>query len=98
MNCIFVCYAYKSNIILLRAMRNREDTQLVMASKSCYTKSNTKGNHPMLQLVDNACFQKGTVYITSEDINLKFVESYNHRVNTAEHGCKAVTYHTIAIL
>ena len=35
-------------------------------------------------------------YIKSKCMDLQFVESCNHRINAAEHGCKAVKYHMIA--
>ena len=37
-------------------------------------------------------------YIASKRIYIKFVESYNYRVNTAEHSYKAIKYHTVATL
>jgi hypothetical protein len=98
MNYIFVCYVYKLNTILLRAMKNREDTEMVIAFKSCYTELNTEGHHPTSHVLDNECSRAVKEYITSEDTDLQCVEACNHMVNTVEHGCKAAKYHAIATL
>ena len=49
-------------------------------------------------MVDNECSRAVKEYVTSEETDMQFVESYKHRVNTAKHGYKAATYHTIATL
>ena len=90
MNYIFVCYVYKLNTILLRTMKNREDEEMVTAFKSCYKELNTKGHHPTLHVLDNECSRVVKQFITSEQTDVQFVESYNHRVNAVEHGYKAV--------
>ena len=72
MNYICVCHVYKLNTILLRAMKNREDTEMVISSKSCYTNLNTKGQHCTLHVLDNKCCSAVKEYITSEDTNLQF--------------------------
>ena len=43
-------------------------------------------------------FSEVKEHITSERTNLQFVESYNHRVNAAEHGYNVAKYHTLATL
>ena len=98
MNYIFVCYIYKLNTILLRTMKNREDEEMVSAFKSCYKELNDKGHHPTLHVLDNECSRAVKEFISSERTDLQFVESYNHRFNAAENGCKAAKYHTIATL
>ena len=98
MNYIFVCYIYKLNTILLRTMKNREDEEMVSAFKSCYKELNEKDHHPTLHVIDNECSRAVKEFISSEKTDLQFVESYNHRVNAAEHGFKAAKYHTIATL
>ena len=92
MNYIFVCYVYKLNTILLRTMKNREDNGMVSACKSCCNKLNAKGHHPTLHVLDNKCSGAVKEYLTSEHTYLP----YNHRVNAAEHGYKAMKYHKIA--
>ena len=79
-------------------MKIREDIEMVIAFKSCYTELNVKGHHPILHVLDNTHSRAVKQYITLEKTDLQFVDSYNHRVNTAEHGCKATQYHTIATL
>jgi hypothetical protein len=98
MNYVFVCYVYKLNTILLRTMKNREDAEMVLAFKSCYTELNAKGHHPTLHILDNECSRAVKEYVSTERTDIQLVEAYNHRVNAAEHGCKAAKYHTIATL
>ena len=79
-------------------MKNKEDTEMGIASKSCYTKLNTSGHHPMLHVLDNECSCAANEYITLENTDLQFIESYNHKVNTVKHSYKAAKYHTIVTL
>ena len=74
MDFMFACYVYKLNTILLRAMKSREDTEMVIAFKSCYTKLNVKGHHPTLHVLDNECSRAVKGYITSVKTDLQFVE------------------------
>ena len=79
-------------------MKNRGDTEMIIAFKSCYTPLNMKRHHPTLYVLNNECSCAVKEYIISKDTNLQFVESYNRRVNAAKHGYKAIQYHTIVIL
>ena len=67
---MFEYYVYKFNTILLRAMKNREDTEMVIAFKSCCSKLNIKGHHPTLYVLDNECSRTVKEYITSEKTDL----------------------------
>ena len=49
-------------------------------------------------MLDNECSRAVKEYIISEDTDLQFVESYNHRVNAAKHDYKATKYHAIAMM
>jgi hypothetical protein len=79
-------------------MTNREDTEMAIVFKSCYTKLNGKGQHLTLHVLDNKCSHIVKEYITSENTNLQIVEFSNNSVNVAKQGYTATQYHTIAIL
>ena len=77
-------------------MKNREDTEMVGAFKSCYNELNGKSHHLTLAVLDNECSHTVTEYITLENTDLQFAESHNHIVNATKHDCKTTKYHTIA--
>ena len=69
-NYMCVYYVCKLNTILLHTMRNREDTGVVVLSKSCYNELNVKEHHPTLYVLDNECSRAVKEYITSEKTNM----------------------------
>ena len=71
---------------------------MVEAFKSCYNELNAKGHHPTLHVLDNECSRAVIDYVAKQRTEIQIVDAHNHRVNAAEHGCKAAKYHTIATL
>ena len=45
MNYMFIWYAYKLNMILLRTMKNKEDAEMVTAFKICYSELNAASSY-----------------------------------------------------
>ena len=79
-------------------MKSRHDEKMVEAFKSFYDELNAKGHHPTLHVLENECSCAVRDYVAKQRTEIRIVEAHNHRVNAAEHGCKAAKYHTIATL
>ena len=65
MQCIFACYAYEANSILIRPMKNRSDESFVEAHKEMFEELEAKGFKPTLNISDNELSKTVQKYITS---------------------------------
>ena len=96
MNYIFVAYVYNLNSILLRSLKSREDTSMVDAFSSIYTKSEAAGHNPKLRVLDNECSCAVQKFLIKKGTERQNVEAHNHKVNAAEKAVKTAKYHIIA--
>ena len=96
MQYIFVCYAYESNAILVRPMKNRSDESFVAAYKDIYEYLESKGFKPTLNVTDNECSKAVQDYINSQKVDWQLVEPNNHRVNAAERAIQTFKNHFIS--
>jgi hypothetical protein len=60
-----VCYVYKLGTMLLRTMKNREDTKLHELTD--------KEHHPTIHVLDNECSHTVKYYIVSERTDIYFL-------------------------
>ena len=63
MQYTFVYYAYESNAILVRPMKNRSDESFVVAYKEIYKYLGDRGCKPTLNVTDNECSKAVQNYI-----------------------------------
>ena len=55
MQHIFVCYAYQTNMMLVRPMSSRTDKSMLVAYKGIYEYLDIRGHKPQLNVTDNKC-------------------------------------------
>ena len=96
MQCIFVCYVYEANAILVRPMKSREATCHVEAYTEIYQYLEQRGFKPKLNVLDNECSKLVQNYIKSENVKIQLVEPSNHRVNAAKRAIQTFKNHFIA--
>ena len=98
MQYLFVAFVYNENVILIRPLRNREDSSMIECFKDVYSYLETRGCKPKLHVLDNECLRAIKKQIKSEGTKIQLVEPHNHRVNAAEPAVKTAKYHFIASL
>ena len=98
MQYLFIAYIYDENAILIRPLRNREDSSMVECFKDVYSYLEARGCKPKLHVLDNECSRAIKQQIKTEGAKIQLVEPHNHRVNAAEPAVKTAKYHFIASL
>ena len=89
-------YGYGPNAILVRAIRNRSDAEMIKAYESIYKYLDSKGFKPRLNVTDNECSKTIKEYIEGEGATIQLVEPDNHRANAAERAIQTFKNHFIA--
>ena len=89
MNYILVVYVYKLNAPLMRAIKSRQDADIVAAFQSVCEELIAYGHKPALHVLDNKCSRAVKTYIRSNKTDIQLVEPHNHRVNAAEVGASS---------
>jgi hypothetical protein len=94
--CHFVCYEYRSNAILVRAMKDQTDDSLQKAFQNVYEFLTTRGFKPKLNIMDNQCSKRIQRYIKSTGAGIQLVNPDDHRVNACERAIQTWKNHWIA--
>ena len=92
---MFVAYVYRSNAILMRALRDQKDESLE-AFKSVYNHSTLRGFKRKLNVMDNHCSKKVQEFISKNNTDIQLVNQDYHRVNVAERAIQTWKNHWIA--
>eukprot|EP00804_Cyclotella_cryptica_P001975 CCRYP_007400-RA/>CCRYP_007400-RA protein AED:0.40 eAED:0.27 QI:0/0/0/1/0.33/0/4/0/700 len=80
----FVAYEYRSNAILVRALKDQTDKSLIAAFTYVYEYLTDCRFRPKLNVMDNQCSKAVEKYIRSTKATIQRVNPYDHRVNAAE--------------
>jgi hypothetical protein len=91
--CHFVCYEYRSNAILVRAMKDQTDDSLQAAFQNVYEFLTARGFKPKLNVMDNQCSKRIQRYIKSTGVDIQLDD---HRVNACERAIQTWKNHWIA--
>ena len=91
-----MAYVYGPNAIIVRAMRNRSDAEMIKAYKSIYEYLESKGFKPQFNVTDNECSKTIKDYLKQQKTTVQIVEPDNHRVNAAERAIQTFKNHFIA--
>ena len=83
--CQFIAYEYRSNAILVRALKDQSDKSLMGAFHNIYEYLTEQGFKPKLTVMDNQSSKATEKYIRSNKATIQLVNPDNHRVNAAEH-------------
>ena len=79
-----VAYVCDANAILAVPIKNRNESSLVDAYNTIYTKLTDAGVKPVVQICDNECPKALKRFLAQNDISLQLVPPYDHRTNLAE--------------
>jgi hypothetical protein len=90
--CQFVCYEYRSNAILVLAMKDQTDDSLHAVFKDVYEFLTARGFKPKL----NECSNRIQKYIKSTGADIQLVNSNDHRVNACVRAIQTWKNHWIA--
>jgi hypothetical protein len=77
-------YHYKTNTILVKAIKNLDDHSIYEAYKELFETLEAKGYKPKMNVMDNQATKYIKFFLTTKDCKLQVVEPHNHRVNAAE--------------
>jgi hypothetical protein len=92
----FVAYEYRSNAILVRALRDLTDASMLEAFQDVYQYLTNKGFKPKLNVMDNQCSKCIQNFIKSTNADIQLVNPDDHRVNAAERAIQTWKNHWIA--
>ena len=92
----FVAYAYNPNYICATLLRNLRDESFMTAFNDIFQDLKAKGYKPTFNVTDNQATTPIKAYLHTEDCQWQFVDSNNHRVNTAEHAILTLKYHFVS--
>ncbi len=81
--CFFVVYHYKTNTILVKAIKNLDDHSIYKAYKEVFEMIETKGYKPKMNVIDNQAKKYIKQFLTKKECDLQVVKLHNHRVNAA---------------
>jgi hypothetical protein len=82
--CFFVLYHYKTNVILVKPIRNLNNCSIFDAYKEIFESLEAKGYKPKMNVMDNQAKKYIKHFLTKKECNLQVVGPHNHRVNAAE--------------
>jgi hypothetical protein len=82
--CFFVMYHYKTNDILVKAIKNLDNHSIFEAYKELFKNLEAKGYKPKMNIMDNQAMKYIKKILTTKDCALQVVEPHNHWVNAAE--------------
>ncbi len=77
-------YHYKTNAILVKAIKNLDDHSIYKAYKEVFKILEAKGYKPKMNVMDNQAMKYIKQFLTKIECNLQVVELHNHSVNAAE--------------
>eukprot|EP00804_Cyclotella_cryptica_P024369 CCRYP_020067-RA/>CCRYP_020067-RA protein AED:0.42 eAED:0.30 QI:0/0/0/1/0/0/2/0/521 len=94
--CQFVAYDYRSNAILVRALKDQTDASLLTAFQDVYAYLTKRGFRPRLNVMDNQCSKAIQQFIESSNAQIQLVNPDDHRVNAAEWAIQTWRNHWLA--
>jgi hypothetical protein len=80
----FVAYEYRSNAILVRALKDQSDKLPTAAFRNVYQHLTKCSFQPKLNIMDNRCSKAVKKYIRSTKAKILLFNPDDHRVNAAE--------------
>ncbi|KAL7480670.1 hypothetical protein ACHAW6_006341, partial [Cyclotella cf. meneghiniana] len=92
----FVAYEYRSNAILVRAIKDQTDKSLIGAFRDVYEYLTDRGFKPKLNVMDNQCSKAVEKYIRSTKATIQLVNPDDHRVNAAERAIQTWKEHWLS--
>ena len=82
--CFFVIYHYKTNAILVKAIKNMDGHIIYEAYKELIEQLEAKGYKPKMIVMDNQATEYIKKFLPTKDCALLVVEPHNHWVNAAK--------------
>ena len=82
--CFFVMYHYKTNAILVKAIKNLDNHSIYEAYKELFEHLEAKGYKPKMNVMDNQATKYIKKFLTAKDCDLQVVKPHNYRVNATE--------------
>jgi hypothetical protein len=92
----FVAYEYRSNAILVCALKDQSDKSLIAAPRDIYEYLTDRGFQPKLNAMDNQCSKAIKKYIHSTKAGIQLVNPDDHQVNAAEQAIQTWKEHWLA--
>eukprot|EP00804_Cyclotella_cryptica_P022894 CCRYP_005101-RA/>CCRYP_005101-RA protein AED:0.41 eAED:0.41 QI:0/-1/0/1/-1/1/1/0/240 len=92
----FVAYEYRSNAILVHALKDQTDKSLTAAFRDVYEYLTERGCQPKLNVMDNQCSKAVEKYIRSTNATIQLVNPDDHRVNAAERAIQTWKEHWLS--
>jgi hypothetical protein len=80
----FVMYHYKTNAILVKAIKYLDDHSIYEACKEVFETLEAKGYKPIMNVINNQATKYIKQFLTKKECDLRVVELHNHRVNAAD--------------
>ena len=77
-------YHYKTNAILVKAIKNMDDHSIYEAYKELFEQPEAKGYKPKMIVMDNQATEYIKKFLPTKDCALLVVEPHNHWVNAAK--------------
>ena len=96
MTTMFIMYDWTSNAILATPIKETKAETIVECFKNNITYLSKRGFKPVYNIIYNVATNSIKTYLESENIKVKFVTPYNHRVNAAERAIQTLKNHTIS--
>ena len=93
-----VAYHYDGNVIIGKAIKNRESKSITQAWQALNTSFATAGTQPKSYIVDNEASLELKQAMKKEQIDYQLVPPHNHRANYAERAIQTFKSHFKATL
>eukprot|EP00804_Cyclotella_cryptica_P000090 CCRYP_013749-RA/>CCRYP_013749-RA protein AED:0.16 eAED:0.11 QI:0/0/0/1/0/0/3/0/1031 len=92
----FVAYEYRSNAIIVRALKDQTDKSLIAAFQDVYEYLTDHGFQSKLNVMDNQCSKVVKMYIRLTKAAIQLVNPDDHRVNAAERAIQTWKEHWLS--
>ena len=97
-NCIFLAHSYDANGILVRAIKSRKASELLLTLQEIHSYLAQRGFKPKHQFLDNETSQLVTNFLKTSNVSFQLVPPHIHRRNAAERAIRTFKNHFITIL
>ena len=97
-NYIFLTYSYDTNGILVRPIKSRKASELLVTLQSVHEYLANRGFKPKHQILDNETSDLVSNFLTNSNVSFQLVPPHIHRRNAAERAIRTFKNHFITIL
>jgi hypothetical protein len=97
-NYIFITYSYDTNAILVRPIKSRKASELLLTLQEIHSYLANRGFKPKHQILDNETSMLVTNFLKTSNVSFQLVPPHIHRRNAAERAIRTFKNHFITIL